>query len=250
MEVGIQTLLIYFCIMENDAINDVQGKALWEYFKNNKNKKPLILHNDYGKPEKMPKEVFFLDHAELNDLDLYALSMCRGRILDVGAGAGRHVLPLQSTNDVTALEISPLCNKIMAERGVNQIIEEDIFNFNPEEKYDTILMLMNGIGLAGSLDGVKALLKKCKQILAENGQIIFDSSDISYLYRDTFFPKDRYFGEVTYQYEYKQEKGKEFGWIYIDKNTITKVASQVGYHCQVIYQGNNDQYLARLKLKE
>jgi len=235
--------------MENDANKDVQGKALWDYYKNRKNKKPLTLHNDYGKPEKMPKEVFFLEYDELNDLDLYALSMCRGKILDVGAGAGRHVMPLQKTNDVTALEISPLCNKIMTEIGVNKIIEEDIFHFYPKEKYDTILMLMNGIGLAGTLEGVKDLLKKFKDVLAENGQVLFDSSDISYLYRDTFFPKDRYFGEVTYQYEYNNEKDNKFGWIYIDKDTITKVASQVGYTCQVIYQSNNDQYLARLKRK-
>jgi SAM-dependent methyltransferase len=175
--------------------------------------------------------------------------MCRGKILDVGAGAGRHVLPLQKTNEVTALEISPLCNQIMAERGVKKIIEQDIFEFDTQLKFDTILMLMNGIGLAGSLDGVKALLKKYNQLLPENGQVLFDSSDISYLYRDTFFPKDRYFGEVTYQYEYKKERGNEFKWIYIDKKTISKIASQVGFHCQVIYQGNNDQYLARLTRK-
>ncbi len=234
--------------MVNEEIKDIQGKALWDYFKNRNNKEPLILHNDYGEPEKMPKEVFFLEYNELNDLDLYALSMCRGKIVDVGAGAGRHVLPLQKTNEVSALEISPLCNKIMAERGVNSIIEEDIFNFKPKGRYDTILMLMNGIGLAGSLEGVKELLKKFKDILSDNGQVLFDSSDISYLYRDTFFPKDRYFGEVTYQYEYNKEKDEKFGWIYIDKKTISKIASQLGYHCQVIYSSNNDQYLARLKI--
>ncbi len=235
--------------MVHEQLKDVQGKALWEFFKNRNNKKPLILHNDYGKPEKMPKEVFFLDYEELTDLEIYALSMCRGKILDVGAGAGRHVLPLQKTNETAALEISPLCNQIMAERGVKNIIEEDIFTFEAEQKYDTILMLMNGIGLAGSLDGVITLLKKYKQILAENGQVLFDSSDISYLYRDTFFPQDRYFGEVVYQYEYKKERGDEFNWIYIDKKTMTKIASQVGFHCQIIYQGNSDQYLARLTRK-
>lgn len=235
--------------MVNEKIKDVQGKALWEYFKNPKNKKPLILHNDYGKPEKMPKEVFFQDYDELTDLEIYALSMCRGKILDVGAGAGRHALPLQKTNEVTALEISPLCNQIMAERGVKNIIAEDIFEFESSHRFDTMLMLMNGIGLAGSLEGVKALLKKYKQILTDNGQVLFDSSDISYLYRDTFFPQNRYFGEVSYQYEYNKERGDEFDWIYVDKKTMAKVASQVGFNCQVIYQGNNDQYLARLTRK-
>lgn len=235
--------------MSNEQINDVQGKALWEYFKNRNNKKPLILHNDYGKPEKMPKEVFFLKSEELTDLETYALSMSRGKVLDVGAGAGRHVIPLQKTNEVTALEISPLCNKIMRERGVKNIIEQDIFEFETEQKFDTILMLMNGIGLAGSLEGIKSLLIKYKNIMADNGQVLFDSSDISYLYRDTFFPQDRYFGEVTYQYEYKKERGEKFSWIYIDKKTMAKIASQVGFNCQVIYQGNSDQYLARLTRK-
>ena len=230
-------------------MKDVQGKALWEYFLK-RNKKPLILHNDYGKPEEMPKDVFFQSAEEMTDLDLFALSICRGKILDVGAGVGRHALELQKTNHVTALEISPVCVEIMKERGVINAIEGDIYTYQDNQKYDTILMLMNGIGLAGSLEGVYQLLLQYKMLLKENGQVILDSSDISYLYRDNFFPKDRYFGEVSYRYEYKGEQGDWFTWVYVDKRSLEKQARKAGYHCQIIYQGNNDQYLARLRVKE
>lgn len=229
-------------------LKDVQGKALLDYFHNPKNKKPLILNNDYGKPEEMPKDVFFLKHDELSDLDLFALSLCKGSVLDVGAGVGRHALVLQKNHPTTALEISPICAEIMRKRGVKEVVEDDIFNYPGDNQFDTILLLMNGIGLSGSLDGIKNLLKKFKELLKDAGQVIFDSSDISYLYRDTFFPQDRYFGEVKYQYEYKGEKDEWFQWIYIDKKTLEKQANKVGYQCQIIYQGNSDQYLARLTL--
>ncbi|MGK7393808.1 MAG: class I SAM-dependent methyltransferase [Candidatus Cyclobacteriaceae bacterium M3_2C_046] len=227
---------------------DVLGKALFDYYKR-RFKKPLLLHNDYGDPEHMPVNVFFQNHKTMSDLDLFALSISTGRILDIGAGAGRHSLELQKLCDVTAMDYSPFNVKTMKARGVQQIIQADIFE-HQSQKFDTLLLLMNGIGLAGTLDNLDQLLQKFKEILNPEGKVIFDSSDISYLYRDNLYPQDRYFGEIAYCYEYKKEKGDWFKWLYIDKNTMVKKAEQAGFDCQIIYQGQSDQYLARLTMNE
>jgi SAM-dependent methyltransferase len=224
---------------------DILGKALLDYSKK-RFKKPLLLHNNYGKPENQPIQVFFQTSRSMPELELFALSLCRGSILDIGAGTGRHSLELQKIGmDVTSLDSSPSCVRLMKDRGLNRVIEGDIYNFEGET-FDTLLLMMNGIGLCQTLDQLPPLLEKFKSLLKPNGQVIFDSSDISYLYLDDPFPNDRYFGEIDYRYEYRDEMGDWFKWLYIDKDTLQFKAKEAGFTCQIIYQNDRDQYLARM----
>lgn len=224
---------------------DVFGTALKDYFDNNF-KPPLILHNSYGEAEEMPVEVFFREETDLPGLEKFALDCCRGKILDVGAGAGSHSSILQARgHDVTALEISAVATEIMRQCGIDQVINADIRTYQ-QERYDTLLLMMNGIGLVETLSGLKRFLKHAKRLLAPNGQLLMDSSDINYLYEDIPRPTDHYFGEIRYQYEYKKQKGDWFGWLYIDQETLFEIALTEGWVCQVIYENDDDQYLARL----
>jgi SAM-dependent methyltransferase len=226
---------------------DILGKALLDYHKK-RFKKPLLLHNDYGKPETQPLQVFFQTSKSMHELDLFALSLCRGKVLDVGAGSGRHSLELQNKGlNVTSLDNSPCCVRLMKERGLTKVVKGNIYDFEGET-FDTLLLMMNGIGLCQTLDNLCPLLEKFKSLLKPNGQVIFDSSDISYLYLDDPFPNDRYFGEIKYRYEYKGELGEWFKWLYIDKDTMQFKASGSGFNCQIIYQNDKDQYLARMTL--
>jgi len=227
---------------------DVFGNALLDYHQEQVTA-PLILHNSYDEDEEMPVEVFFRDTEDISELEFIALSLCDGKVLDIGAGAGSHCLYLQDKGfDVTALEISTLACRVMKERGVKKSVNTDIFQYR-QDTFDTLLFLMNGIGLAGDLPGLKQLLKHCKKLLKKGGQLLFDSSNIAYLYEATSFPTDHYYGEVTFQYEYKGEKGNTFGWLYIDQDTLIQVAKQDGWVVQILYEDENDQYLVRLSLR-
>lgn len=224
---------------------DNLGRALYDYYKK-RLKPPLILHNNYGIPEKQPLHVFFQDSKSMTDLDLFALSLCKGKVLDIGAGAGRHSVELAKQGlDVTSLDSSPSCIKLMKERGLPQVVHSDIYHYEGG-KFDTLLLLMNGIGLCQTIDALEPLLVKFKTLLNKGGQVIFDSSDISYLYMDELFPNDRYFGEIDYCYEYMGKMGKWFKWIYIDKDTMQFKAEQAGFNFQIIYEDGNDQYLAKM----
>ena len=228
---------------------DIFGSALLDQF-NNDAAEILWLHNSYGDPEEMPADIFFRDQSEMPDLELYALKNCRGEILDIGAGVGSHTLELQRSGfDISALEISTVACTIMRERGVKQIINKDFFDFQAK-KYDTLLLLMNGIGLAGNIEKLSVLLNHCKKLLKKGGQIIFDSSDISYLYSDTSFPNEKYFGEISYQYEYKGVKGNWFDWVYVDSSLMAAVSLDLGFNYEIIFEDDHDQYLARLSLRK
>lgn len=228
--------------------SDVYGEALSDFQQNGTLPSPLFLHSTYGDIEEMPIEVFFRDEEDLPELELIALSLCDGHVLDIGAGVGAHALYLQNRDfDVTALEISVTACAIMRQRGVERILQQDFFQLHGVQ-YDTLLMLMNGIGLVETIDGFRQFLQFAKNLLTDRGQLLFDSSDISYLYEQYRIPRpDHYFGEIGYQYEYKEQKGAPFKWLYLDQETLVKIAHEENWVVQILYEDDNDQYLARME---
>ncbi|MCV9385717.1 methyltransferase domain-containing protein [Reichenbachiella ulvae] len=225
-------------------MKDLHGQAILDYYKK-EDASPLLLHNSYGETEEMPVEVFFREHEDFTELENTAIGACYGSILDLGAAAGAHALFLQALKfDVTALDISPGCIDTLRMSGMKKFSNDDYKKH--KGKYDTILLLMNGLGLAGKLDQVPALLKHCQSLLKEGGQILADSSDISYLYEDGTPMPDGYFGEVRYQYEYKNQKGDWFDWVYVDQDKLKEITSELGLNMEILFTDENDQYLAKI----
>ncbi|MEJ5993674.1 methyltransferase domain-containing protein [Pedobacter sp. Du54] len=225
---------------------DVFGLALSDFYKNG-NADILWLNNSYGDIEEMPVAIFFRTEEEMPVLEHKALEACYGKVLDVGAGVGSHALILQEIGlDVTAIDVSADAVKIMQQRGVKKAFEESIFLTN--KKYDTLLFLMNGIGLTGTLPGFIDFLHHAKKLLLPKGQLLFDSSDISYLYEESVKPENHYFGEVSYSYTYKNKLGNWFNWLYLDQETLIHIAKENGWETEIIFDDGEDQYLARLTL--
>ncbi|QXV64478.1 class I SAM-dependent methyltransferase [Mucilaginibacter sp. 21P] len=226
-------------------MNDIFGQALFDHYKHNRKHK-LWIKNKYGPKEEMPVDVYFRDEAEMPDLELIALEKCKGSVLDVGAGAGSHALMLQDKGiDVTALDISPLAVAIMQQRGVKQALARDIFEFS-HQQYDTLLLLMNGIGLCGTLDGLRRFLRHAKTLLKSSGCLLFDSSDVAYLYDGQPPQNDDYYGEISYQYVYKGKKTDWFKWLYVDNETLKRIALEEEWISEVFYTDDMDQYLVKL----
>ncbi len=229
-------------------MNDVLGEGIWDYYHGLKRHK-LWIHNTYGKKEDMPVEVYFRTEKEMPEMEQLALQLCRGKVLDIGCGAGSHSLALQQRElDVTALDISEKATQVAQMRGIKKAVQADIFQWK-KGRYDTLLLLMNGIGLTGSLEGLQLFLQHAKKLLKKGGQLIFDSSDIAYLYKGKTKPTDHYYGELTYQYEYKKAKTELFHWLYIDAKTMAAVATENGWKFQLLMEDDYDQYLARLTVK-
>jgi hypothetical protein len=228
-------------------MKDILGKSISNYFEGDRKSK-LWINNTHSDPDEMPLDYYFRDKLNMPELEHFAMEHCRGKILDIGAAAGAHSLILQDLKqDVTALDISPLLAKILKVRGINQVIEGNIFNLDSSIKYDTLLLLMNGIGISQSISGLDLLLQKLKSLMAKNGQVLFDSSDVSYFYNEEL-PQDKYHGEITYQYEYKGEKGDWFSWLYVDFETLRKVAIKQSFKAELLAQDEDEHFLCRLTL--
>lgn len=225
---------------------DLPGLAIKNFY-NKTSRGKLYVHDTFGPKVEMPISIYFRNEKQLPSLEKKALELCKGNILDIGAGAGSHALVLQHRNlDVVGLEISPAACEVMKDRGLKNVVCEDIFKFD-NEKFDTLLLLMNGIGLCGDLKGFRKFLKKAETLLNENGILIFDSSDISYMYEDDEFPKDKYYGEVSCRYEYQKQVTDWFNWLYLDQKTLKNIASEECWDLELIYEDENDQYLVKLQ---
>ncbi|RFM30134.1 class I SAM-dependent methyltransferase [Deminuibacter soli] len=228
-------------------MSDVLGEALHDYYLGTQQGK-LWIHNKYGPKEEMYPGIYFRNEADLPELELMALQHCRGSVLDIGGGAGSHALLLQQRGlNVTALDISPKAVEVMNLRGVRQTVQGDIFTYN-QERFDTLLLLMNGIGLAADIAGLKRLLAHFKTLVQPGGQVIFDSSDIAYLYDGKLPKQPPYYGEVSYQYSYKKMNTPWFKWLYVDQQTLIETANNAGWNVDILAEDEYDQYLCKLTL--
>ncbi len=235
--------------------NDPMGNAIKHYHEGYKRGK-IRVFSRFMKEEKISVRYLFRSLDDMPVLENIALESCRGKILDIGAGAGCHSLLLQNRNDdVTALDISVLSAGVMKKRGIKKVVNQDIFEYlsTTDEKYDTLLMMMNGIGVAGNLNKLKCFLQKAKKILKPGGEIIFDSSNIEYLYDiesgDPSKKNGNYYGVITYRMKYRKIKGEKFNWLYLDYDSAVKIAAQQGYKLKLLARGDHFDYLAKFVLK-
>lgn len=199
----------------------------------------------------MPVATYFRPPEAMPELEQLALRACRGKVLDIGAGAGSHALALQERGlEVTAMDIAPGAVAVMRARGVQQVLEQDIFD-HTGPAYDTLLLMMNGIGLTGTIAGLRRFLQHARTLLRPNGQVLFDSSDVAYLYEEEggIPPAGPYYGEIRCRYEYKRQKTGWFTWLYIDRGTLDLVARDEGWHTAILAEDDSDQYLACLSLR-
>jgi 2-polyprenyl-3-methyl-5-hydroxy-6-metoxy-1,4-benzoquinol methylase len=232
-------------------MNDVLGRAIADHFAGVRGGR-LWVHirsaatdNREFPREEMPVKLYFRSPDDMPELEWIALQHCRGRILDIGAGAGSHSMALQRLGlEVTALEISPLAAGVIKARGVRQVICQDFFTLTGDNQYDTLLLMMNGIGIAGNLDRLRAFLRKARALSRPGAALLFDSSDISYLY-DKIPPPPAYYGELLYQYEYRRQLSDWFPWIFIDHETLARVAAAEGWKMELLFEDDKNQFLVK-----
>ena len=270
------------------ADKDPMGAAILDFQKHGKAARLRVLSSMFEEDE-MPVTHLFRSIQEMPVLEQKALQLARGRVLDIGAGSGCHTLELQKKGlAVKAIDISPLSCEAMKLRGVKdaecinlfdphlssgnhseenqEAHSEENLEAHSEENleahseknqeqfeggFDTILLLMNGTGIAGKIEHLPALFQRLKALLNPGGQILIDSSDLKYIYENEDGSFDinlngAYYGEVDYQMIYKDVKGDRFDWLYVDFPLLKSIAETCGLHGELVAEGEHYDYLARI----
>jgi hypothetical protein len=228
--------------------SDILGQALLDFLKMGTGER-LIAHTSYGPDETYFLDYFFRDLDGMPDLEQYALTLCKGRILEIGAGAGSHALILQEAGkDIVTMDSSRGCVNVMLMRGLLKVQHMNVFNLHTGG-YNTLLLLMNGIGIAGNLGGLVRFLKKAEEITDSRAQILFDSTDVSHTLEKDAEESGRYVGEIKYQFDYRGVRGPWFEWLYIDQEKLFKICEQTQWIPSILFEDGKGHYLARLLKK-
>lgn len=228
------------------------GLALLDCFNGDTSAKVMICRDDGAKREHLLRE-YFRQASDFLPMEKTALHLCRGRILDVGAGAGPHSLVLQDQGQyVCAIDISPEACEIMRRRGVKDVRCVDIRDFEAEP-FDTVLILGRGIGMVETLPGLDRFLNDVHKLVNPGGQILLNSYDVRYMagvkhlaYQKANRQAGRYIGESRSQFEYKGQRGPFWGWLHVDLETLAGHALKAAWSCEVIIQEEDGNYLAQL----
>lgn len=230
-------------------MKDLLGQAILDY---QIQKTPVFVNTctDITDWDELEIAYFFRAYKAMPKLEQNALDKCTGKVLDVGCGAGSHALYLQQKGvDVTAIDISAHAVETAKKRGVKQAFQQDLMTVS--EKFDTILLLMNGTGIFQTLAQTSAYLQKLKLLLNPGGQILIDSSDLIYLFDEDedgskWIPYDgKYYGELNFTLQYKNQE-ESFPWLYLDFNTLQRACLANELSCELIAEGENYDYLARI----
>ncbi|MEN9876140.1 MAG: hypothetical protein RLZZ529_1137 [Bacteroidota bacterium] len=232
-------------------MKDLFGKAILD-FQTNSSPENMITSTSISDEDEMEVAYLFRSFAEMPTLEQKALQLTKGRTLEVGCGAGSHGLYLQNKRniDVHSIDISENAIQACSLRGLKNTQVIDVLNIE-NEKYDTILLLMNGTGIFETLERTPIYLQKLKSLLNPNGQILIDSSDIIYMFDEDedggkWIPSDTYYGELTFTVQYKNETETSFPWLYMDYNTLQNAAIANGLQCQLVLEGDHFDFLAQL----
>jgi SAM-dependent methyltransferase len=214
----------------------------------------IVVYDDYERDE-APLSYFFREPDQFPPLEVMALDHCRGRVLDVGAGSGCHSLALQQRGlSVTAIEISPVLVDILRQRGVRDVRQATWMDLKIDEPFDTVFMMMNGLGLAETVAGLNRFFRGARRLVKPDGQVLADSTDVR-VRMDTEAaktgrlqrPDGRYIGELHFQLEFEGQKGPPFGQLYVDPETLQRKASAGGWGCEILRQPDEyGNYLVRL----
>lgn len=229
------------------------GRAIADYHSTGKAAKLRVLSSMFYEDE-IPVSTLFRTFGEMPPLEQRMMELSRGRVLDVGAGSGCHSLVLMERGlGVKAIDISELSVQVMRERGVDAALV-NFFDETFVEKFDTVLMAMNGIGIVGKVERLPEFFRCAKRLLAPGGQLLLDSSDLRYLFEEedgsfTVNLAAGYYGEVDFEMRYKGVKGASFDWLYIDFETLSLYANEAGFNCERCADGEHYDYLARLTVK-
>ena len=230
---------------------DILGTALLDY-QNGNYTEDITTYSSLQEEDVLPLPYMFRSFKDMPELEQKGLQLCKGKVLDVGCGAGSHSLYLQEKGTfVTGLDVSKGAIEVSKLRGLKNTAHSELLDYEGE-LFDTILILMNGVGLAGTLDRLEPFFSKLKTLLKEDGQILLDSSDIIYMFEDDedggyWIPDNvNYYGEVSFEMEYKKEKSVSFPWLYVDYNTLQRAANYSNLTCELVMEGEHYDYLARL----
>jgi len=233
---------------------DAFGKMIWAYY----NGKEVfeIVERDDGYVDAISPRGYFSDYEDWPLIEQKAMQFVKERVLDIGCGAGRHLLHLQKKGfDVLGIDTSPLAVKICKLRGAKKAKVTSIEDaaFKPKS-FDTIIMMGNNFGLFGSFKKARKLLKKFHKMTSDNALIIADTrnpyktDNPAHLeYHRSNKQKGRMGGQVRIRVRFGKYATEWFDYLMVSKEEMETILDGTGWKVKQFANSGNSQYIAIIK---
>ncbi|UCE24223.1 MAG: class I SAM-dependent methyltransferase [Candidatus Zixiibacteriota bacterium] len=222
--------------MKTKQSMDLFGEALEAYSQGDRS--PFYLKDRSGELSRTDLSRHFRKPDQLSKFEKKLISLAYGDILDVGCGTGNYIPLMSKRGRVLGLDRSPKVIDVAKKTGCKNCKVADIFTFSTATKYDTISFLGNNLGIGGTVNKTRKLLKKLSSLLKNDGQILAIGRRVIH----------KKFVEVQLRPVWKQQIGSRFDWIHISKDFLSDLCEQAGLRLKVL-QGNQHYYLFRIVKK-
>jgi len=200
---------------------------------------------------------YFGDFRDWSKRERQAVRLVKGRVLDVGCGAGRFALHLQKQgNEVTAIDNSPGAVEVSRLRGVRKALLrpiEEIGKF-PAGSFDTVIMMGNNFGLFGSFHKARRLLRDFARITSQEGQIIaqtvdpYQTEEPSHLaYQRYNRRRGRMSGQIRIRIRHGRIIGPWFDYLLVSQSELKKIVSGTAWRVDRIISDKGPGYTVVLK---
>jgi 2-polyprenyl-3-methyl-5-hydroxy-6-metoxy-1,4-benzoquinol methylase len=219
---------------------DIFGEALRAYFHGDK--RELFIEDDKGNKYPHSLSKYFRKYRQFEKLEKEIISLAKGKILDVGCGPGNYIPYLNKKGEVLGIDISPKIIKVCKERGIENVKVVDVFKFKTKEKFDTIVLLENNLGMAETIPRTKILLKKLGKMLNKNGKILTNSRDVT---KGNYFNTKGLYYNGKMRIVWKNKKGDWICWISFNDKLLGDICKDVGMKMRVLDRVGNH-YLAKI----
>ncbi len=237
---------------EEDAV----GQEIWAYYQGREVLEIWERDDGYITASSTEPKRYFLEYEEWTPHEKQAMEFVKGKVLDIGCGAGRHSLYLQKKGfDVLGIDSSPLAVKVCKLRGVKRakvMSIEDIIS--KPNLFDTILMLGNNFSLFSSFKKAQRLLKQFHRITSKNALIITETRDpyktdnpVYLEYYELNKEKKRMSGQLRCRVRFERYASKWFDWLMVSKEEMKEIMKGTGWQVRKIIDSGNAQFVAIIK---
>ena len=188
-----------------------------------------------------------------------AMQFVRGRVLDVGLGAGRFALYLQEQDhEVVGIDVSPGALEISRKRGVADARQLAFHKIDASLGiFDTVLMMGNNFGLFANPRRAKWMLRRLKKLTSQSAGFVAESLDVygtdkpeHLAYHDRNRLRGRMAGEIRLRVRYRELIGDWFDYLMVSQAEMREIVEDTGWRVAEFLGSAGGQYVGVIEKEE